>query len=92
MFQPNFVIGTRPARQISENGLVASTVYTSSKHMCFMAFLKNSGQRRDWRRLAISWVVLGPFGVTLNRQIGLARATFKARRDTQPNVVISHNC
>ncbi len=54
----------------------------------FHGFHKGPAKRLDWPRLAISWVVLGPFGVSLNRQIGVPRATFKARQETQPNVVI----
>ncbi len=83
------VISPRPARQIGQNVFLASTACTFSKHMCLMFFSKKSAQHRDWPRLAISWVVLGLSGVTLNRQIGLPRATLKARRGTQPSVVMS---
>ncbi len=39
--------------------------------------------------MASSGHLLGPFGVTLHRQIGLPGAVFKARRKTQTNVVLS---
>ncbi len=73
MFQPTLVISIRPAHQINQNGLLASTVCTLANHRRFMLFYKNSAHPRDWRRLAISWMVLGPIGVTLNRQMGFLR-------------------
>ncbi len=82
VFQPSLVISPRTACQIGKNEVPATAPRTFSRHI-------HSAQRRHWPRLAISWVVLGPPGVTLNRHIGLPRTTFKARLETTPNVVIS---